>query len=161
MLDKLQGRNGSGEFAGRSMKNLDFILGAAENHEEVHPVTQTIGALLGIVVFPWEKNAFNAVKKKRIAVATSEGWPKWRMSGTRINSNQVKTVGDLIKLVRNSIAHGHVTFDSDSRNPSDVMVTFENYPKGSKNADWKGSIQADALADFCRQFSNFVADYVS
>ena len=161
MLDALQGRNGSGEFARRSMKNLDFILAAAESDGDVHPVTQIVGALLGIVVFPWAKHALNAVKKKQIAEATSEGWPVWQMSGSRVDSSQVKRVGDLIELVRHSIAHGHVAFDSDSKQPSEVTVTFENYPKGSNKADWKGSIRADALARFCRNFSAFVADYVS
>lgn len=46
MLNKLEGRNGTREFARRSMKNLDFILGAVERNADVHPVTQTIGALL-------------------------------------------------------------------------------------------------------------------
>ena len=39
MLNKLDGRNGSGEFARRSLKNLDFILDAARNSADVHPVT--------------------------------------------------------------------------------------------------------------------------
>jgi hypothetical protein len=136
------------------------VIAAAEN-QDVHPVTQTIGTLLGIVVFPWERNALKAIKNKRIAVTTEEGWPKWRMSGPRAESNQVKTIGDLIKLVRNSISHGHVIFDSDSKDPSEVIVRFENYPKGTNDADWKGVIRADKLAEFCRKFAGFVEDYVS
>jgi hypothetical protein len=94
------------------MKNLQFILDVGGG-ADVHPVTQTISALLGIVVFPWEKSAFHAVKKKRLAVARSEGWPAWTMSGPRIDSNKVKTIGNLLELLRNSVAHGKVTFDSD------------------------------------------------
>ena len=48
MLNTLEGRNGSGEFARRSMKNLDFILDAARNSADVHPVTQMVNALLAI-----------------------------------------------------------------------------------------------------------------
>ena len=79
MLGELQGRNGTDEFARRSMKNLDFILNAGPG-ADVHPVTQTVGALLGIVVFPWERKASLKVKNKRLAVAASEGWPSWQMT---------------------------------------------------------------------------------
>ena len=160
MLDKIQGRNGSGEFARRSMKNLQFVLDVGAG-ADVHPVTQTISALLGIVVFPWEKSAFRAVKTKRLAVARSEGWPPWTMSGPRVDSNKVKTIGNLLKLLRDSVAHGNVRFDSDCRLPSEVNVTFENYPKGSDKADWQASIRADQLALFCQKFSAFVEDFVA
>jgi hypothetical protein len=106
MLDKLQGRNGTGEFARRSMKNLDFVLTNAETGADVHPITQTVGALLGIIVFPWKRSALFALKKKRLTVATTEGWPSWQMRGTLVDANKVKNVGQLIELVRNSIAHG-------------------------------------------------------
>ncbi|MBC8264753.1 MAG: hypothetical protein H8E47_11590 [Anaerolineales bacterium] len=161
MLQELQGRNGTGEFARRSMKNLEYILDAAESSAEVHPVTQTVGALLGVIVFPWENGALNAVKNKRIAVANSEGWPSWVMSGKVAESHRVKTIGDLIELLRNSIAHGHVSFDSDSKQLSDVTVIFENHPRGDPEANWRGEIRADQLALFCKKFSNFVADFVA
>jgi hypothetical protein len=160
-MDKLQGRNGTGEFARRSMKNLDFVLANAETGADVHPITQTVGALLGIIVFPWERSALSAVKKKRLAVAAIEGWPSWQMTGTLVDANKVKNVGQLIELVRNSVAHGKVTFNSDSKDPTEVTVTFENYPPGSKKIDWRGAIRADHLASFCRKFSEYVADRVA
>lgn len=49
MLDKLQGRNGSREFALRFMKNLKFVFGCGPGEGDVHSVVQTISALLGIV----------------------------------------------------------------------------------------------------------------
>lgn len=161
MLDKLQGRNGTGEFARRSMSNLDFILARAESAPDVHPVTQIVGALLGVVVFPWERSALNAVKKKRLALAIAEGWPRWQMSGQLLDANKVKNIGHLIELLRNSVSHGKVTFDSDSRMPGDVTVTFENYSKGGADLNWRGSTRADNLVLFCRKFCAFVADYVS
>ncbi len=161
MLDQLDGRNGTGEFARRSVKNLSFILTASERGEDVHPVTQVVGVLLGIVVFPWERNAFTEVKRKRLASAEREGWPSWRTSGPLGEQNKVKTVGDLIKQVRHSVAHGHVRFDSDSRQLNQVIVTFENRGKSGNELQWSGSIRADDLASFCRLFSDSVADCVA
>jgi hypothetical protein len=72
VLNTLEGRNGSSEFARRSMKNLDFILDAARNSADVHPVTQTVSALLAIIVFPRERSALNAVKSKRLCHSQQE-----------------------------------------------------------------------------------------
>ena len=83
------------------------------------------------------------------------------MSGSRVEANRVKDVGHLVELLRNSIAHGHVTFDSDSKELKEVTVTFENFPEGSSQVDWRGDIRADHLATFCRKFSEYVADLAS
>jgi hypothetical protein len=164
MLGKVQGRNGTREFALRSMKNLAFIIAAAEADEDVHPVTQTVGSLLGIVIFPWERHSFpwerhwfNAVKKLRLVTAVNEGWPSWEMSGSSVESNSVKTIGHLVKLLRDSVAHGNVTFDSDSKRLSKVNVTFEDFPPESGKMTWRGVIRADRLAMFCRKFSESVS----
>mgnify|MGYP001590962275 CR=1 FL=1 len=160
MLDKLQGRNGTGEFALRSMKNLDFVVNAQAG-ADVHPVTQTVGALLGIIVFPWERNALLAVKKKRLAVAAAEGWPAWKMTGPLVDADKIKALGNLIEQVRHSVAHGKVTFDSDSKELEKVTVTFESYTRDGNTMKWRGVIRADQLASFCRKFSACVADYVA
>jgi hypothetical protein len=161
VLNTLEGRNGSGEFARRSMKNLDFILDAARNSADVHPVTQTVNALLAILVFPWERGALNAVKKKRLPIAAREGWPTFRMSGPLAKTNDIKTIGDLIEQLRHAVAHGHVRFDSDSRVPSDVKITFENRRSKNQPPEWQGEIRADHLSAFCRTFSEFIADSVA
>ena len=46
-------RNGTEVFALRTQKNLEHIAKAAMSGEDVHPVTQAITSLLGVVVFPW------------------------------------------------------------------------------------------------------------
>ena len=160
MLNALEGRNGSGEFARRSMKNLEFVLAAAATSADVHPVTQTVSALLALIVFPWERSALHAVKNKRLAAAAKEGWPSFKMSGPRVDANQIKTVGDLVEQIRHAVAHGHVRFDSDSRVPSDVTITFENTRSRKQPPEWKGQVRGDDLAAFCRAFSAFIEDHV-
>lgn len=159
MLDRLDGRNGTKEFARRSVENLCFILRAAAYDKDVHPVTQIVGMLLGIIVFPWERDAFNAVKKRRLASVELKDWPSWEMDGPLAQQNRIKTVGHLIEQVRHAVAHGHVRFDSDSRQPNAVTVTFENRGKQGNLAQWSGRIRADDLATFCQRFSNSVADW--
>lgn len=143
-------RNGTAIFAWRAQKNLDFIAACATQEEDVHPVTQAVLALLGIVVFPWETSAFNIVKKRKLPVLSEEGWPNWTMIGTR----RVIELGQLIHVLRNAIAHGRIEFDSDSRNPPEVRISFVNVPEGHTEADWTGTIAGDHLIEFCRRFSS-------
>ncbi len=135
-------RNGTSVFAQRAQKNLDFIVLAEQQGHDVHPVTAAVSALLGIFIFPWEHSAFNAVKRKRLSILTANhGWPQWNMSGTR----RVVEVGELVHVLRNCVAHGAIQFDSDSRNPAEVEITFSE-------GDWQGAIRADKLIEFCRCF---------
>lgn len=145
-------RNGTEVFAQRTLINLEFITVSATNNENLHPVTQAILALLGIVVFPWETSALDMVKKRPLPLLNSGGWPKWSMKGVR----RVVILGDLIEVLRNAIAHGNIEFDSDSKIPSDVVVSFTNIPKGKKEADWVGTITGDNLIKFCRCFSEAI-----
>ena len=150
-------RNGTGIFASRTQKNLEHIANSAMNDEDVHPVTQTILAMLGIVVFPWETSAFDIVKKRKLPLLSANGWPKWKMSGPK----RIVKLGDLITVLRHAIAHGKIEFDSDSKNPADVTISFTNIPKGKKESDWVGTITGDQLIEFCRCFSSAIQDQVN
>jgi hypothetical protein len=145
-------RNGTSIFAWHTQKNLDFITTCAAKGDDVHPVTQAVLALLGIVVFPWETSAFDMVKKRKLPVLSADGWPKWTMSGSR----RVLELGELIHVLRNAIAHGRIEFDSDSRDPASVTVSFANLPDGHDEPDWVGRISGDQLIEFCRCFSSAI-----
>ena len=143
-------RNGTATFAFRTQKNLDFVAAAAQAGSDVHPVTQAVLALLGIIVFPWEHSAFNIVKRSKLPLlCANDGWPRWEMAGSR----RVLEVGDLVHVLRNAVAHGRIDFDSDSRDPASVTVTFEQ-------DDWKGSIRADQLIEFCCCFMKTMKNHV-
>ena len=149
-------RNGTGVFANRAQKNLEHIMKSAENSVDVHPVTQAILALLGIVVFPWETSALDIVKKQKLPLLSENGWPKWNMSGAR----RVTDLGKLIEVLRHSIAHGNIEFTSDSKSPADVTISFTNIPRGKTKSDWVGTITGDQLIEFCRCFSSAIKEQV-
>ena len=79
------------------------------------------------------------------------------MKGTR----RVIDLKDLIHVLRNSIAHGSIKLDSDSRDPSRVTISFANIPEGARHADWVGTIRADQLIEFCRHFSAAIEEAAS
>ncbi len=150
-------RNGTSIFAERSQKNLDFIIKSAAAGCDVHPVTQVVSALLGIIVFPWEIAAFDNIKKQKLPILVLNGWPKWTMSGTK----RIIDLKDLIYVLRNAIAHGRVAFDSDSREPHMVTIFFEHIPEGKTEPNWVGKITCDQLIEFCRCFSSAMLSYTT
>jgi hypothetical protein len=150
-------RNRTDIFAQRTLKNLDFIVRCASEGSDVHVVTQAISALLGIVVFPWETDAFDRVEKKELVILYAKGWPKWDMGGPR----KIITLGDLIEVLRHAACHSGIGFDSDSRDPSEVTVSFKNVPPRTKVIDWTGTITGDRLIEFCRLFSSAMRDAVA
>lgn len=72
----------------------------------MHPVTQAILALLGIIVFPWETSAFDLVKRQKLPVLYADGWPRWAMTGQK----RIVELGKLIPVLRHAVAHGRIEF---------------------------------------------------
>jgi len=67
-------------------------------------------------------------KKKTIAAMTSEGWPTWTITRDA-GKEQTKTLADILKHVRNAVAHGRLTFTSDSRRMQEVTIIVEDKEK--------------------------------
>jgi hypothetical protein len=144
-------RNGTATFAARTQRNLDFIVEAARRgSNEVHPITQTVGSLLGILVFPWQFDAFQTIKRTRLPILYSKGWPRWQVT----SQNNTPSLGDFLDKLRNCIAHGDFGFSCDSPVLEEVTITFSE-------ADWSAEIRADKLVEFCRLFTREIADRVS
>lgn len=90
----------------RSMFNLDFI----DKHKAKDgpfEVVQLVNTFLGALAHPWEELKAE-FKTKSIADAENDGWPK--VSKDLPTDVDPKNLGDLIRLLRNSTAHGGITF---------------------------------------------------
>jgi len=90
----------------RTMLNLAYIEDRAQL-DGPFEVTQLINSFLGALAHPWE-----ALKEDlmglSLAEASARGWPK--IAKERATDRDPQALGDLIRLVRNSFAHGNVTF---------------------------------------------------
>lgn len=146
-------RNDSLEFARRTRKNLEVIEVAARANQDVHVVTQLTLCLLGLIVFPWERQFDESVKRLGLGTLANQGWPEWK-----ILKGQCKTLGDLVYHLRNAVAHRRLRFSSDSPLPEKVIVQFSDAK--SKNADpyWSAEISAEDLRAFCVKFTELVDD---
>ena len=143
-------------FANRTRKNLLYITTAFADGADVHVITQLVNSLLGIIVFPWERDFLDTIGHITLDSLTQKGWPHWQISeGTST------TLGQLLHRLRNGTAHGQIAFSSESRYLADVTITIRNDPpqKASHHGSWCASIRADHLHDFCIRLLHLITEH--
>jgi hypothetical protein len=94
----------------RTISNLQFV----EAHQAAngpYEVTQLLNSFLGALCHPWEtyKTELGA---KSVADATVEGWPQIKKE--QQTDQDPQSFGDLVRLMRNGIAHGNIEFLPDA-----------------------------------------------
>jgi HEPN pEK499 p136 len=134
----------------RARKNLEFIEGAEANGADVHIVTQLLITLLGLVVFPVEGGFDKDVQHLTLEELENRGWPKW---DTTIGNT--KTLGQLLRNLRNAIAHRGVIFSSEARTLEEVHLEFWNQWK-EQPIHWRSNIAAKDLRAFCDNLMKFI-----
>lgn len=90
----------------RTMQNLEFVeahAGASGPYE----VTQLINSFLGALAHPWERYR-DDLAGISLPAAHVAGWPA--IAKERPNDHDPRSLGDLIRLMRNALAHGNVEF---------------------------------------------------
>lgn len=79
------------KFAALTRENLEFVENAFARGENVHVVTQLATSLLGLIVFPREKNFTHQVESLALDTLVAQGWPRWQIS-----EGTCETLGDLL-----------------------------------------------------------------
>jgi hypothetical protein len=87
------------------MRNLQKI----QHDVEVYEVTQLINSMLGLLVFPQQKY-FDHIPNTSLAELVRLGWPIPRVEG---RYPQVNNLRELLRYLRNGIAHCNLEFLSD------------------------------------------------
>jgi hypothetical protein len=97
----------------RTAKNLARIESMKEQGDDsVWELTQLVNSFAGLVLHPWERWDD---KLKGISLDSSEGakWP--RLVAEHPQDEQIETVGQLVRLVRNAFALGYIFFHEDDK----------------------------------------------
>lgn len=94
------------DFARRTRTNLEFIEKAETRGESVFEVTQLANSLLGLLVFPREHYMDN-IPDIPLSTLVEQGWPDIRTTHGKLPQNTLK---QLMRMLRNSIAHFNVEF---------------------------------------------------
>lgn len=148
-------RNDSLGFAERTRENLEFISKASREGQHVHVVTQLVNSMLGLVVFPWETLVLDQAKQVPFETLPNDGWPQFN-----ITLGKCDTLYDLLWHLRNSVAHGHMAYSSDSLSTEEVEVRFEDRKSKTAPVNWAARLGAGDLKEFCHRFTRFVDDTI-
>jgi hypothetical protein len=142
-------RNDALVFGQRTRKNLEYLKNVSNNNQEVHIVTHLANSLLGLIVFPWEQNFVEHIEKIQLDELQRKGWPQFKITKGK---KKCKTLGSLIRHIRNVVAHGRIRFSSDSPDINEVVINFEDYYSNAIEPHWCAHLEAKYLHAFCVQF---------
>lgn len=144
----------------RTMINLEFVREVFDSspvkaEAPVHIVTQIVNSLLGMLILPYERRYALFNDEEPLKQLYADGWPKWNI--TKFPPNEPQTLGKLAWHLRNAASHGLYHFSSNSREPHEVTITVKDKPIG-KPINWRASIRADELYNFCQCLTNYMAN---
>lgn len=92
----------------RTMHNLEFVEAHARD-DGLYEVTQLVNSFLGALVQPWETYR-DALRKISLTAVHNTGWPV--VAKELPTDCEPRSLGDLIRYMRNALAHGNVQFMS-------------------------------------------------
>ncbi|MDP1794369.1 MAG: HEPN family nuclease [Acidimicrobiales bacterium] len=139
-----------GDFAKRTLKNLDFIQAEAAA-SGVYPVTQLWNSLLGLIVLPSEAD----LESLQIPMSDlwSDGWPHITTTG-----REREVLRDLMVDLRNAVAHFNVEFvPGTDREIKTVTVWTRRSNREGKPIEgtrrWEGKLTVKQLDHLARRIA--------
>ena len=124
------------DFALRTKKNLQIIERLRRDGSEPYEVTQLVNSMLGLLVFP-QQEYIDSIPRTPLAELASAGWP---IPTVRGSFAQPDDLNQLIRYLRNAIAHFNIKFVGDGQNNIAGIRVWNMAPVKDKN----GRMQRDS-----------------
>lgn len=150
------------DFALRTRKNLEAIEALHDLNAEVYEVTQLINSMLGLLVFP-QQEYVETIPKTPLDQLRQDGWPIPRVTG---GFQQVTDLNQLIRYLRNAVAHFNIEFIGDGESNIKVLRVWNMAPvRNEKNQlrrdadgkiieekNWEAELTVQQLCNIAIQF---------
>lgn len=120
------------DFALRTRKNLEAIEALHRLDAGVFEVTQLINSMLGLLVFP-QQEYVDSIPKIPLDELQRNGWPIPRIVGS---FQQVKDLNQLIRYLRNAVAHFNIQFVGDGESNIKVLRLWNMAPVCKEKGKW-------------------------
>lgn len=136
----------------RTMSNLAFV---EKNAQPDGPfeTTQLINSFLGALAHPWEtlKAELNALP---LGEAARRGWP---VIAKELPSDlEPRSIGKLVGMMRNSFAHGNITFLPGSKGEIQALRVWNTLPNGPRT--WGTIVTVDDARRFLICFAEIAEE---
>ncbi|WP_027177116.1 HEPN family nuclease [Desulfovibrio aminophilus] len=139
------------DFAERTKKNLETIDRLRDLGEEVYETTQLINSMLGLLVFPREEFV-DRIPQIPFADLARAGWPT---PNVRNRFPQARDLRQLIRYLRNAIAHFNLEFLSDGEHQISGLRVWNTRP-GSRVTTWDAELSLDDLRNIAERFTSLL-----
>lgn len=137
------------DFAQRTRHNLDVIRACQAQGEEVYEATQLINSMLGLLVLPKE-HYYNNIPTTPLEQLRTDGWPAPVLDG---EFKSPKHLRDLVRLLRNSVAHFNVEFVAPTGEIEGVILSNKC---NCGNVTWRASLSLDDLEQITSKFVDLI-----
>ena len=141
------------DFAKRTKKNLDLMRRLQqENPElEIYEVTQLMNSLLGLLVFPQQRYIKN-IPHTPLDYLAAEGWPIPQVVG---QFPQVKDLNQLIRYLRNAVAHFNIEFLADGQGQISGLRVWNQW-RGK--ITWRAELSLAEIEELVNRFFALILD---
>ncbi len=144
------------DFAERTRHNLNVLRDIQKNMSDkytVFEVTQLINSMLGLLVFP-QQTYINKIPQIPLNELKNQGWPIPKVEG---DYPQVKDLRELIRYLRNAIAHCNLEFLSDERGEIKGLKVWN---KSTGKTTWKAELTIENIEKFTDKFIQLLLEEI-
>jgi hypothetical protein len=135
------------DFAERTRKNLSAIERLGSAGDEVYEVTQLVNSMLGLLVFPREEFV-NEIPELALGDLEADGWQVPRVVG---ELPQAANLRELVRYLRNAIAHFNVRFVGDGSQVITVLRLCNTEPRRNRRT-WEADLGVEELRAIAEPF---------
>ena len=139
------------DFAKRTKHNLSLIQEHHKKGNEAYEVTQLINSCLGLLVLP-QQNFIRSIPETPIDELIDEGWIIPTVDG---NYPQVKNLNELMRYMRNAIAHCNIEFISNSE---DQLESIKIWNENRNRIIWKATLGLKELESLLDKFIELILE---
>jgi hypothetical protein len=144
------------DFAIRTRKNLDALraIQQSQSAPEVYEVTQLINSMLGLLVFPQQRYV-DRIPRVPLDELSEQGWPIPKVIG---DYPQVANLHQLVRHLRNAIAHFNLEFMSDGLGKIDGLKVWNTDPRRNNIVTWKAELTIGDIEKITDKFVELLLD---
>jgi len=141
------------EFAERTQKNLHAIEHLLKNGSEVYETTQLVNSMLGLLVFPREEFV-DSIPETPFTLLQRDGWPVPKVLN---GFPEVKDLRELVRYLRNAIAHFNIVFLADSERQITGLRVWNTFQRTERKT-WEAELTLSDLRKIAERFTNLLLE---
>jgi hypothetical protein len=135
------------DFARRTKANLVAVERLRASGQDVYEVTQLVNSMLGLLVFP-QQEYMKRIPQTPLEQLRQEGWPVPEVRG---GFRQVSDLRQLVRYLRNAIAHFNVQFLYDGESQIRGLRVW-NEDEREKKKTWEAELSVNDIRGIADRF---------